>query len=75
MIYDVVSASINQLLNPELTASWEKGLTMVAQGEISADEYMQKLEGFVERRTNYVKGVNNQSKLRAYYQRAAVNYK
>lgn len=75
MIYDVVSASINQLLNPELTASWEKGLTMVAQGEISADEYMQKLEGFVERRTNYVKGVNNQSKLRAYYQRAAINYK
>ena len=75
MIYDVVSASINQLLNPELTASWEKGLTMVAQGEISADEYMQKLEGFVERRTNYVKGVNNQYKLRAYYQKAAVNYK
>ena len=75
MIYDVVSVSINSLLNPELTASWEKGLTMVANGELRADEYMEKLEGFVERRTNAVKSVNNQSSMRALYQKSAINYK
>ena len=47
IIYDVVDNSIKQLLNPELTASWEKGLTYVAEGSITADEYIQKLSGFV----------------------------
>jgi DNA topoisomerase-3 len=55
-IYDTVNASIPSLLNPELTASWEKGLTMVAEGSISPEEYMQKLSGFITRRVNAVKG-------------------
>ena len=60
MIYDVVDQSIRPLLDPALTASWEKGLTMVAQGEISSEEYMGKLTGFVGRRTNAVKQLSNQ---------------
>ena len=44
MIYDVVDHSIRSLLNPELTASWEKGLTYVADGEITSEEYMKKLK-------------------------------
>ena len=46
MIYDVVDHSIRPLLNPELTASWEKGLTYVADGDITSDEYMKKLDDF-----------------------------
>lgn len=44
MVYGVVYMSIRSLLNPELTASWELGLTKVAEGEITADEYMKKLD-------------------------------
>ncbi|WP_288544128.1 DNA topoisomerase, partial [uncultured Clostridium sp.] len=51
LIYEVVHTSMKQLLNPELTASWEKGLTYVAEGSITPDEYMQKLERFVIGRT------------------------
>lgn len=59
LIYEVVNASISQLLNPELTASWEKGLTYVAEGSITSEEYMQKLERFVAGRTyNAVHGTN-----------------
>ncbi|MBQ0027174.1 MAG: type IA DNA topoisomerase [Lachnospiraceae bacterium] len=58
IIYEVVSRSIKPLLNPELTASWEKGLTGVAGGDISSDEYLVKLNDFVSRRTNYVKAQN-----------------
>ena len=54
MIYDVVFYSIRSLLNPELTASWEKGLTYVANGEITDQEYMEKLTGFVRSRTEGV---------------------
>ena len=53
-VYDVVDCSIKSLLNPELTASWEKGLTYVAEGSITSDEYMQKLEDFIKRRTEAV---------------------
>ena len=60
MIFDVVSDSIRPLLNPALTASWEKGLTMVADGTITSQEYMKKLTDFVGRRTNIVKQLNNQ---------------
>ena len=60
MIYDVVDHSIRPLLNPELTASWEKGLTYVAEGDITSDEYMKKLDDFVSRRTLAVKRLNNQ---------------
>ena len=68
MIYDVVNASIRSLLNPELTASWEKGLTYVAEGSITPQEYMVKLEHFVRSRTNGVLGLNNQYALREYFQ-------
>jgi len=75
IIVDVVTVSMSSLLNPELTASWEKGLTMVADGSITSKEYLDKLEGFVARRTDYVKGVSNQSKMTAYYRKAAQYYK
>ncbi|SCY45147.1 DNA topoisomerase-3 [Lachnospiraceae bacterium XBB2008] len=55
VIYEVVKVSIKPLLSPEMTASWEKGLSGVAEGNISSDEYMQKLSDFVSRYTNYVK--------------------
>ncbi len=75
MIYDVVSSSIKPLLDPSLTASWEKGLTLVAEGDISAEEYMNKLTGFVARRTNIVKQLNNQQALYGSFQKAEANYK
>ncbi|MCM1251710.1 MAG: DNA topoisomerase [Clostridium sp.] len=75
MIYEVVSSSIKPLLDPRLTASWEKGLTLVADGSISADEYMVKLDDFVTRRTNIVKQMNNQSALNARFRYASQFYK
>ncbi len=75
MIYDVVGSSIKALLDPALTASWEKGLTMVAEGNITSKEYMDKLNGFVGRRTQYVKQLNNQRTLYTQFQAASVNYK
>ena len=75
MIYDVVEHSIKSLLNPELTASWEKGLTYVADGEITPEEYMEKLNRFIVTRTEGVKGLANQCQLRACYDRAAQFYK
>ena len=75
MIYDVVGSSIRALLDPALTASWEKGLTMVAEGSISSGEYMDKLNGFVGRRTQYVKQLQNQRALYTQFQAAAANYK
>ncbi len=74
IIYDVVDNSIKQLLNPELTASWEKGLTYVAEGSITSDEYMTKLEGFVARRTEAVKGLRNQSQLIGLFNEVSKNY-
>lgn len=75
MIYDVVNASIKSLLNAELTASWEKGLTYVAEGSITKDEYLNKLEGFVARMTEGVKGLRNESQLLQFFQASAGNYK
>ena len=74
MIYDVVDHSIRSLLNPELTASWEKGLNYVAEGSITSDEYMRKLDHFITSRTVGVKGLNNQYQLRACYEKAAGLY-
>ena len=75
MIFDVVNCSIRQLLNPELTASWEKGLTYVAEGSITPLEYMDKLEHFVRVRTAQVEQSNYQYALRQFFDAAAVNYK
>jgi DNA topoisomerase-3 len=74
LIYDVVNASIKQLLNPELTASWEKGLTYVSEGSITSEEYMQKLENFVAGRTSGVLRLNNHYDLRSVFDAAAANY-
>ncbi len=75
LIFEVVDASIKSLLNAELTASWEKGLTYVAEGQITKEEYTEKLEGFVTRRVQGVKALNNQAALTRVFQEAATNYK
>ena len=75
MIYEVVDNSIRPLLDPALTASWEKGLTMVASGAITEEEYMRKLDDFVSRRTNMVKQMNNQTVLYQRFDQAAGNYR
>ncbi|HWT76702.1 MAG TPA: DNA topoisomerase [Mobilitalea sp.] len=75
LIYDVVNTSIKSLLNAELTASWEKGLTYVSEGQISRDEYTQKLETFVARMVDGVKRLNNQSALSKYFNEVKGFYK
>lgn len=75
MIFDVVDASIKPLLDPKLTASWEKGLTGVANGEITEDEYLQKMNDFVIRRTNLVKELRNEGALRQKFNYAKSFYK
>jgi len=74
IIYEVVNASIRSLLNAELTASWEKGLTYVAEGSIGSDEYMAKLESFVRRMTDGVKGLGNQGALQGRFAEVAGYY-
>ena len=49
-VYDIVKKSIPDMLNPKLTASWEKGLTMVAQKEIPKEDFMDKLEDYINSR-------------------------
>ena len=75
MIYDVVRQSIRQLLNPDLTASWEKGLNYVAEGTITEKEYMDKLEHFVRVRTDQVRDAGGQYELRRCFDEAAKFYK
>ena len=75
LIYDTVAASIKSLLNPELTASWEKGLNYVAEGTITPDEYMTKLTHFIQSRTSGVLGLRNQYMLRESYERISPFYK
>jgi DNA topoisomerase-3 len=75
MVHDVVLNSIKSLLNPSLTASWEKGLTMVADGSIGKDEYMNKLSDFVRNNTNSVKELRNQDDLNKYFNYASKYYK
>lgn len=74
LIFDIVNSSIRSLLNPELTASWEKGLTYVAEGSVTEAEYMEKLEGFITRMIQGVKNLNNQGKLPYFYQQAVGYY-
>ena len=75
MIYDTVFVSMKPMLNPSLTASWEKGLTQVEQGEISEDEYMKKLTDFITRRTNYVKENDMRSHMQRFFVTSAQYYK
>lgn len=75
MVYDVVNSSIRSLLNPELTASWELGLALVAEGKITEEEYMKKLDDFIIRRVEGVKNINNSYGLRQCFDAAAAYYK
>ena len=75
MVFDVVNSSIRSLLNPELTASWEKGLTYVAEGSITEEEYMEKLQKFIVSRTDGVLGLNNQYQLKNCFDAVAPYYK
>lgn len=75
MVFDTVEHSIRSLLNPELTASWEKGLTYVAEGQITSEEYMEKLEHFINSRTEGVMGLYNQSQLKHCYDKVVQYYK
>ena len=74
LIYDIVDMSIRPLLNAELTASWEKGLTYVAEGTITSDEYMVKLDDFIRRRTSHVLNLKNQYMLRESFRNTAPFY-
>ena len=74
MIYIIVASSIKSLLNPELTASWEKGLTYVEKGTTTTKEYMKILEDFIARNTNKVKQLNNSGKLNSYFDHIAKYY-
>lgn len=75
VVYDVVNASIKSLLNAELTASWEKGLTYVSDGQITKEEYMLKLEGFVRRMVDGVKTLKNQTALNRIFDESSIHYK
>lgn len=74
IIYDVVYYSINSLLRAEMTASWEKGLTGVAEGQISKEEYTEKMNNFVINNTELVKGLNNQYKITGIFERSRQYY-
>ena len=52
IIYDIVKGSMPDMLNPKLTASWEKGLDLVAKKEIKPDEFMVKLEKYINSKFN-----------------------
>ena len=68
MVYEAVYNSIKQLLDPALTASWEKGLSMITQGSIDSKEYIDKLEHFVKSKVLAVANLNNQYSLNKAYQ-------
>ncbi len=75
LVFDVVECSMRQMLNPELTASWEKGLSYVAEGSITSAEYMEKLERFVTLRTNGVKTIQNPHAIRGKFVEAREFYR
>jgi len=75
IIYDVVKNSIPTLLNPDLTASWEKGLTMVTQNEIDGNIYMDKLENYIIKNTDRVLQLNNGQRLKNNFDMVSGFYK
>lgn len=75
LVCGIVRYSMPSMLSPKLTASWEKGLTGVAEGNISEEEYMRKLTGFVTKLVENVKAEDNRDRLNSYYRMAAPNYK
>lgn len=75
LVCGIVRYSMPAMLSPKLTASWEKGLSGVSEGEITEDEYMKKLEGFVDQMVGQVKAEDNRGRLNSYYHLAAQYYK
>lgn len=74
IIYDIVYYSINGLLRADLTASWEKGLEGVAEGQISKQEYTNKMTTFVTKYTNLVKQIQNQNGITGVFDKTKVFY-
>ena len=74
MIYDTCSCALKPLLDPRLTASWELGLTQVAEGTVTSGEYTEKLNSFIARRTNYIKETDFHGILLQQYQKDAALY-
>ena len=74
IIYDIVYYSINGLLRADLTASWEKGLEGVAEGQISKQEYTDKMTTFVTKYTNLVKQIQNQNGITGVFDKTKVFY-
>jgi DNA topoisomerase-3 len=74
IIYDVCLNSIQSLLWAEMTASWEKGLSGVAEGTISKDEYTAKMNKFVCDNTNAVKQIRNQNQITRLFDRTKPFY-
>lgn len=75
LVCGIVRYSMPQMLSPKLTASWEKGLTGVAEGTIGEEEYRKKLDAFVEQMVNSAKAGDNRGKLNSFYRIAAPHYK
>ena len=74
MIFDTCSCALRPLLDPRLTASWELGLTQVADGTVTPEEYTHKLNSFITRRTNYIKETDFHGILVPQYQKDAALY-
>ena len=74
IIYDIVYYSINGLLRADLTASWEKGLEGVVEGQISKQEYTDKMTTFVTKYTNLVKQIQNQNGITGVFDKTKVFY-
>ncbi len=74
LICDTVAVSVRSLLNPELTASWEKGLQMVASGEITGTEYADKLKAYIAKKVDAVIDLDNQALVRQFYGRIRQYY-
>ncbi len=74
IIYDVVLYSINGLLSAELTASWEYGLEGVSEGTIPESEYIEKMNGYVAKYVNIVKGIRNQNQMHIVFDKTKPYY-
>ncbi len=75
LVCSIVRYSMPAMLSPKLTASWEKGLSGVAEGTITEAEYQKKLEDFVRKLVGQVKAEDNRGKLNSYFQLASAHYK
>ena len=74
MVYEAVYVSMKPMLNPALTASWEKGLAGVCDGSVTKEEYTGKLNDFVRRRTEYVKNRDDRDYLMGRFDAVARAY-